>query len=134
KAGAIGTWLREKFHGHHFEDEIFLVKDISDNTAIALLILSLLIAAGILYFIINLLFTALRKNLYSGVIKVLLPAFLLYSLFFSVWEPEILEFWILQSVIFWIILTGYLNATKTNIGLTLFLSISLFLVNYFGSI
>ena len=53
--------------------------------------------------------------------------------------PESLEFWILQTVLLWLLLLGTVPIyrfplqLKTNTG-TAFLAIALFTVNYFGSI
>ena len=52
--------------------------------------------------------------------------------------PEILEFWILQMVLVWLLLTGMLPAYRFPLGIVslkgiFLLSVSLFFVNYFGS-
>ena len=63
----------------------------------------------------------------------------LYSLFFSFWMPEILEFWILQLLLCWMLLLGgvlrypqRLHVPSTA-SVTLVIALILFTVNYFGS-
>lgn len=64
---------------------------------------------------------------------------LLYSIFFCFWMPEILEFWILQMVLVWMLLIGMAPMMRFPFSFPLrngliVLVICLFCVNYFGSI
>ena len=77
-------------------------------------------------------------ELHFHVINPLLLTIFVYSLFFCFWMPEILEFWILQMVIVWLLLIGMVPAFRFPFNIVtlkgiFILSLSLFLVNFFGS-
>jgi hypothetical protein len=69
----------------------------------------------------------------------MLACIITYSIFFCFWMPEILEFWILQMILVWLLLFGMLPAYRFPFRISLHtgaivLSASLFVINYFGSI
>lgn len=136
--GFLGDILKENFSSHNFNDEIFLVKKLSTNTASLLLVLSMLAGLLMAVFTILMLKNKPWKNSEKRkIFQILFAAFWLYTVFFSFWEPEILEFWILQSVIFWIVILGFSAdfLSKKNFALlSIPLALSLFIVNYTGSI
>jgi hypothetical protein len=77
-------------------------------------------------------------KLHKQVLRPFLLCLLVYSLFFVFWMPEILEFWILQMVLIWLLLIGMLPVIRFPFRLSataglIILSVSLFTINYFGS-
>jgi hypothetical protein len=125
---------------HSLHDEIFLARHISGGTAVMLALLTLLLAAMMLMLVIRFIrkYKIIRAT-WPSVIPPLVFCGAVYSAFFCVWMPEILEFWIFQSVLLWLLLLGTLSITGfpfklRNILVGLTLSITLFVVNYFGSI
>jgi hypothetical protein len=125
---------------HALYDEMFLSKSISPAWAGMLTILTLIFfaALAILLFRFFMKFRTLR-NLYPDVLPPLLVCWGIYTLFFCFWMPEILEFWILQTVLLWVILIGTLPVVGLPFRLpvnvtTIILSVILFTINYFGSI
>jgi hypothetical protein len=82
-------------------------------------------------------FRSINTN-YHFIIVPLIATFALYSVFFTFWMPEILEFWILQTVILWLLLLGTLSLSPLPFRLkpvyvSLVLASLLFCINYFGS-
>ncbi|HLA52849.1 MAG TPA: hypothetical protein VK618_06080, partial [Flavitalea sp.] len=68
----------------------------------------------------------------------LLACLFVYSLFFCFWMPEILEFWIIQMILVWLILAGSLAFITTPwkggaTGALLLTAVLLFTINFFGS-
>lgn len=132
--------INKKFYYHNLTDELFLVQDVSHQTAWILLILS-----GVLFLIVLfLLVTIIRKwkvvkAQYGTVITPLLLFLVIYSIFFYFWMPENLEFWIAQSVVFWLVLAGscrafdlpFNSSRRTIFGA---MAILLLAINYYGSI
>lgn len=125
---------------HSLHDEIFLARHISQGTAIVLALLTLLLAVMMMILIIRFIrrYRTIRAT-WPTVIPSLVVCGAVYSAFFCVWMPEILEFWIFQTVLLWLLLLGTLSITGFPFGLRsttvgLLLSITLFVVNYFGSI
>lgn len=79
-----------------------------------------------------------NMKLHYHVINPLLITLGVYAVFFCFWMPEILEFWILQMVIVWLLLIGMLPAYRFPFNIVplkgiFILSLCLFLVNFFGS-
>lgn len=125
---------------HSLHDEIFLARHISGTMAVMLAVLTLLLAAMMLIMIVRFIrkYKTIRAT-WPSVIPPLVFCGAVYSAFFCVWMPEILEFWIFQTVLLWLLLLGTLSVTGfpfrlRNILVGLILSITLFVVNYFGSI
>lgn len=124
---------------HSLHDEMYLSRHISPTMAVCLLVLT----AGVALLLLLLLIRFIRKyrsirQQWPAVINPLLIAGAVYTAFFCFWMPEILEFWIFQMVLVWVLLIGTLPVTgfpfrlKPVLGLG-FISISLLVVNYFGS-
>lgn len=135
---AVESFLESSFRTHGLKDEIFLSEKISGVLAWVLSILtfifSILLIALAVRFVRK--FSAMKPML--NVLRPLLLCFLIYSLFFVFWMPEILEFWILQMVLVWLVLIGMLPVIRFPFHIPLkaglfILSSCLLLVNYAGS-
>jgi hypothetical protein len=135
---AVEKFLEESFRAHGLHDEIFLSENVS--SALAWLLTILTAVFGVLFISLAVRFIMRFKNmkLHYQVLHPFLLCLLVYSLFFVFWMPEILEFWILQMVLIWILLIGMLPVIRFPFRLTataglVILSVSLFTINYFGS-
>jgi hypothetical protein len=136
---AVQTFLQESFRSHGLHDEIFLSENISPGIAWLLTVLT--VVFGILF--VTLIIRFFRKyssmKLHAHVLKPLLVCLLIYCMFFIFWMPEILEFWILQMLLVWLIIIGMIPVLRfpfrirSAAGLIV-LSVSLFIINYVGSI
>jgi hypothetical protein len=122
-------------HKHALEDEFYLVRNLSPALATVLSLLTLVFLVCVLILLIS-----WFKRISSSFKKfqsILIPLLLfqvIFSIYFLFWEPEILEFWLTQCIIFWILLVGVQNATRRfNITLALMVAI-LVSVNYLSSI
>jgi hypothetical protein len=127
---------------HSLADELYLVRDMGEGMAIFLSALTLVLALMMIWlfarFLVKLKST---RQTYGYEIAPLMVTGIVYSIFFCFWEPEILEFWIFQTVIFWIVLLGTLMHNRENFLFrlkpaagTVFMAACLFIINYFGSI
>ena len=131
-----GRMISEGLSSHGLTDEAFLVASMSPGFAWLLLILSLTLVMIMVYLLLSLLTRSVslfrdQRLLYLP----LLSTFIIYSLFFLFWNPENLEFWILQSVIVWLVLLGS-RASSSRKGLPLLpavIAALLFVINYGGS-
>jgi hypothetical protein len=132
--------INSSLASHSLGDEIYIARNIDPGMAVSLTILT-----AVLGFVMIWLFVRMAGNFRSlrarsgSVITPLILTFFIYSAFFTFWMPEILEFWILQTVIVWLLLLGAIPAKQLSPGLTIpriaaFLAIMLFCINYFGSI
>ena len=137
---ALKHYIDTSLPFHALYDEMFLSKDISPALAVFLSVLTFILFAVIAVLVIRFLlkFRTLR-NLYPDLLSPLLVCWTVYSLFFCFWMPEILEFWILQTILLWVVLIGTLPVVGLPfrlplIATTAILSCILFTVNYFGSI
>ncbi|MBO9573047.1 MAG: hypothetical protein J7497_12715, partial [Chitinophagaceae bacterium] len=132
-------YLHNSFQSHGLKDEIFLSSKISSSTAWILSGLTVLFATLLLTLIIKFIFKCRSMKLHYPVISPLLITLIVYSAFFCFWMPEILEFWILQMVIVWLLLIGMMPILhfpfrlQMNTGLMI-VAVLLFVINYFGSI
>jgi len=132
--------LLNVFAGHVLSDEIYLVKDLTIELAL-ILILSFAVLLGI---IITAIIGSIKywRNIYHSQKKQVIPIVVwlaTFSLFFAIWDPTNLEFWIPQSVLCWIILDRLLFEkekrqkiafSKVRIAIPLLL----FAINFAGSI
>jgi len=119
-------------------DEIFLSSGISSAVTWLLTIITLLFAGLMIMLVIRFIRHYRDMKLHYHVINPLLVTLAVYTLFFCFWMPEILEFWILQMVLVWLLLAGMLPAFRFPFNIVplkgiFILSLSLFLVNFFGS-
>lgn len=136
----LSNYLDQSLAIHSLRDEIFLAQHISEPMAIGLTALSIAMAVVMLLLVIRFVrrFSAVRAQ-YGGVVLPVIVSGTVYSVFFCFWMPEILEFWIFQVVLFWVVLLGTLPVTgfpfriKPLTG-TILLSVSMLVINYFGSI
>jgi len=136
----VETYINNSLPHHALHDEIYLSRNISTTVAEILTAFTILIVLIVLIMIVR--FIRYYRSAYKSFPAVLSPILIclgIYSLFFCFWMPEILEFWILQSVLFWLLLLGTMNVVKIQydfhpVPAVLLLSILLFCVNYFGSI
>ncbi|HSB92377.1 MAG TPA: hypothetical protein VLC28_04635, partial [Flavitalea sp.] len=120
------------FQGHNLADEQYLVRDLHQWQAVLLTVVMLI---G-LFTILSLLIQWVRHRWYTNeLLRPIQYTFIVYSCFFLLWMPENLEFWILQSVLFWMLLfsptAGESKQARIKAGI---IAASLFIVNYGGSI
>jgi hypothetical protein len=136
---AVESWLRSSFHAHGLADEVYLASAIPHGVAwllTALSIVLLMIVAWMLYR-----FVAHWKTLMAtsaSAFQPLIACLLVYSLFFCFWMPEILEFWILQMILVWLILAGSMSFIAGppkggRSGMLMLTAALLFTINFFGS-
>ncbi len=136
---AMQSLLQQSFQSHGLKDEIFLSSDISPYWAWILTILAIFLLILMILLIIRVVSFIKKMQSHHHVISPLLVTLFIYSIFFCFWMPEILEFWILQMVIVWLLLIGMLPVIRfpmginNNIGLAITM-VMLFTLNYFGSI
>ncbi len=136
---AVETWLKTSFESHGLADEVYLASGISHTMAWLLTLLSLVlvvIMGLMLYrFLVN---WKILMGRMGSIFQPLLACLFVYSLFFCFWMPEILEFWIIQMILVWLILAGSLAFNtppwKGGVTGTLMLTAALlFTINFFGS-
>jgi hypothetical protein len=127
---------------HSLSDELYLVRNMGEGMAIFLSILSLVLAVMMIWLFVRfwMKYKTIKKS-YGPAISPLMVTGIVYSIFFCFWEPEILEFWIFQTVIFWLILLGTQMQGRENFPFRLkpivgvaFIAACLFIINFFGSI
>ncbi len=126
---ALEHYLQNSFQSHGLKDEIFLSGNIDPLMAWTLTVIAVTLAVYLLVLMIKFF---LRYKSIKGqypMITPLLITLLVYSAFFCFWMPEILEFWILQMVIVWLLLIGTMPIKPA----IYFLPVVMFVVNYFGS-
>ena len=121
---------------HSLKDELFLVRNMPEQLGTFLFVLSLLLLAIIFFLLIK--FISRLRWVARNQYYIAIPLFLyltVYSIYFLFWMPEILEFWIGQSIVFWLLLIGYYQSLngKFNVLLTITLAL-LILINTLGSI
>lgn len=139
KIPAIEHYLQQSFQSHGLKDEIFLASNISHATAWILAALTCLLALVILMLSVKFISRFRAMKMHFRVINPLLVCLAVYSVFFCFWMPEILEFWILQMVIVWLLLVGMMPLLKFPFGIKqnpglVILAASLACINFFGSI
>jgi hypothetical protein len=135
----VSQFLNNVFASHGLRDEVFLASGISIFITWLLTIVAIFLAGSIVVLVIRFARSYRKMKLHYHVINPLLLTLAAYSLFFCFWMPEILEFWILQMVIVWLLLIGMIPVIRFPLNVAarkgiFILSLSLFLVNYFGSI
>lgn len=132
--------INKSLSSHSIGDELFIARNVSSGMASFLVGLTLLLGAGMLFLLVRFLrkFRLYRQQ-FGILIDLLLLTWVLYTGFFLFWIPEILEFWLLQTVLLWLLLLGtFLSSPQRSnlfrIGAPLVLASCLFIINYFGSI
>lgn len=135
---ALENMLKDSFRSHGLRDEIFLSSGIPAIVTWLLTIITAFFAGLMFILLIRFVRNYRSMTLHFHVINPLLFTIGVYSLFFCFWMPEILEFWILQMVLVWLVLIGMLPTYRFPFNVIplkgfFFLSVSLFIINYFGS-
>ena len=137
----LESFMNRLFFYHSLDDEAYLVRNLSYDMALFLLILTVLL--GILMLILLTRIIAHAKTLYQYHRRKAIPLLMflvIYSCFFFFWMPENLEFWIPQCGVLWIFLIGMnkqlgpLKLFKKNYILYISICAMLFIINYVGSI
>ena len=124
---------------HSLNDELYIARNISPSMTSFLLVLTVLLGILSLWMLIRFIrnFRLINAS-YNSTIGPLISTFFLYSAFFTFWVPEILEFWILQTVLLWLLLLGTLPLLSIPfrikpVYISVVLAFLLFCINYFGS-
>lgn len=136
---AVNAFLESSFRAHSLRDEIFLSEQISPAMAWLLLALAILFAVLMILLIVRFIARIRSMKMHYRVLNPIFLCLLVYSSFFVFWMPEILEFWILQMVLVWMLLIGMLPLIHFPFGLAartgaIVMTAMLFAINYFGSI
>ena len=137
---AVQQLFEASFREHGLTDEIFLSSKISPAGAWALAacsVVTVILLTGVVFRFIRFGKSILLQS--GDVVKPLLLTILIYSIFFCFWMPEVLEFWILQMVLVWLLLIGMLPLVRFPFRIQvrnglLVLAILMFSINYFGSL
>jgi hypothetical protein len=131
--------LLKDYTGHSLADEMYLVRNMPSSIAVILSALCIFFAFLFVYLNVQLVKNFKKINIARReVIYPFLIATVCYSIFFCFWMPEILEFWIFQTITIWIILLGSAHLygffkKKIHTYLVYALVITLFSINWWGS-
>ncbi|MDF2187512.1 hypothetical protein [Paraflavitalea sp. CAU 1676] len=143
----VERYLSTHLSNHSLGDEMYLVRNMPQSVAILLAALSLLLGALMIWLVIR--FARRYKTIHATmghVVTPLMMAGIIYSVFFTFWMPEILEFWIFQVVLVWLLLIGTLRYGGQGVpafagwgavkpaAIVASMGIMLFIINFFGSI
>lgn len=132
----LERWFTSLLHTHSLSDEFFLARSLSGNFSRILFVLAVVLAVLTFYLVIKFVTKIgwLIRNQYFTVVPLILY-FLIFSVYFLFWMPEILEFWLGQCIVFWLLMIGtYENVNRRfNILLGIILAL-LFFINFTGSI
>ena len=111
----LSTYLDKAAGAHSLSDEWYLVRNMSEGMAIFLAVITVLLVSMMLWLLIRFIrkFRTI-KNTWRVEMMPLLVTGIVYSIFFCFWDPEILEFWIFQTVLFWLVLFGTLGQERKN--------------------
>ncbi len=107
---AVEQYLSSSLSTHSLGDEMYLARHISHSMAIFLAGLSVLLGWVMLWLVVR--FARYYKTISSKLGNVVTPLMIVgivYSVFFCFWMPEILEFWIFQTILLWLLLLGTLQ-------------------------
>jgi hypothetical protein len=131
--------VQNSFGNHSLRDEIFLTGKMSSSTAWLLTIAALWVGLLTITLVARFAMTYKKMTIHFNVIHPLLLTIVVYSVFFCFWMPEILEFWILQMMLIWLLIIGMLPVFRFPFNIKLapavfIIAAMLFIVNYFGSI
>jgi hypothetical protein len=136
---SVEQYLQRSFKSHGLRDEIFLASNITADTAWALAALTVVFVVIFIVLVFKFAARYRQMTMHFRVINPLIVCLAVYSLFFCFWMPEILEFWILQAVLVWLLVVGMMPLIRfpfrirQNIGLVI-LALCLFCINFFGSL
>ncbi|HYJ38247.1 MAG TPA: hypothetical protein VEV87_06505 [Chitinophagaceae bacterium] len=132
----LERWVTSLLHTHSLQDEYFLVQHMSRESGRLLLVLSIFLFVFISLLLIKFLLQLkwITRNYFYVIIPLILY-FLIYSIYFLFWMPEILEFWIGQTVVFWLLIIGGHQSVNRRVNILLAgILILLTFINYAGSI
>lgn len=118
--------IQRAFPNNHLSDEIYLVRNLNPQFAIAFLVAAL--STGV-YVVKRLVFNR-ERNITLASNKFLILFVTAFSMFFLVWSPDNLEFWMPQQMIFLIYFVAKTQKTKLNF----LIASTFFSVNMFGAI
>ncbi len=135
----ISPILHRMLSNHSLDDEMYISRHITPWLSGVIFLAFLVFLVLALALVVKLI--ASRKKYVASFrpTTITLTLFLVcYSVFFYFWMPSNLEFWINQSVVFWVLVLGLSGSSGGvwNIPqpwLSLVLAALLFFVNYFGS-
>jgi hypothetical protein len=121
---------------HALEDEIFLVRNLGRGTIGVILVLSVLLMVLMTMLLVHFIARFREKmRSWGHVIIPLLLYVAVYSAYFFFWMPEILEFWLGQCIICWLLLVGTYRPVERRLNvMTGMIAALLLLINYMGSI
>ncbi len=132
----LESWFASLLSSHSLGDEIFLSRSIPIWVDFIMFALTpiLLFLSVILFIRFIKKFRALIRT-QSSVIIPLLLYFLINSFYFLFWVPEILEFWLGQCIVFWLLIIGTYEPINKKSTLIIGSIMSLlFTINYVSSI
>lgn len=147
KVPPIEQYLSKSLSTHSLGDEMYLVRNMSSGMAIFLTLLCAVLGLIMLWLVIR--FARRYRTIQATagtVVTPLMIAGIVYSAFFTFWMPEILEFWIFQVVLVWLLLLGTLQYGGQGIprfagwgpvkplAIVALTGVLLFVINFFGSI
>lgn len=135
---AMEHFLRDSFRTHGLRDELYLSEKITVAFTWLLTILTFITVVALGALVIRFTQHYRQMKLHFRLLKPLLLCLLVYSVFFCFWMPEILEFWILQMVLLWLMIIGMLPVFRFPLRIPartglIVLSLFLFTINYTGS-
>jgi len=129
-------WITSLLHAHSLRDEFFLVRNMTQGFGRFLFLLSLILFALTLYLLVRFLsrLRGITRNYYYIILPLILY-FTIYSFYFLFWVPEILEFWIGQCIVFWLLIIGSYQPVTRRLNILLgFILILVVFINFAGSI
>ncbi len=140
KVPAIQHALQQSLNGHGLADEMFIAANISAPMAWVLCILTVIVVTAMVVLVLRFFrnYTVIDKS-FGNVVRPVLLTIVVYSVFFCFWMPEILEFWILQMVLVWLLLIGTIPLMSFPFRIHLsrgliIIAVLVFCINYFGSL
>lgn len=143
----VEKYLSKSLSTHSLGDEMYLARHISHSMAVFLTFLCAVLGIIMLWLVIR--FVRRYKTISTAAGNVITPlmiAGIIYSAFFTFWMPEILEFWIFQVVLVWLLLLGTLQYDGQGlppfkgwgpvkpVAIIAAISLMLFTINFFGSV
>lgn len=147
KLPPVEQYLNTHLSTHSLGDEMYLVRNMTQTTAVLLAALCLVLGGIMAWLVFR--FVRRYKTIQETaghVVTPLMIAGIVYSVFFTFWMPEILEFWIFQVILVWLLLLGTLQyggqglppfagtGPLKPVALVAAISIMMFVINFFGSI
>jgi len=134
----VQRMLPDAISSHRLQDEIFLAGALPGAMAWILLTLTGLFFLVLAVMAVRYIISYRRLREHGTTMSLLLCTLLFYSVFFLFWEPEVLEFWILQMIVVWLLLLGTLPLVRFPLRVpaaagVVLIAACLAVVNYAGS-